>query len=407
MSIRKREWISKTGLKVAWVVDYRDQHGKRRLKTFSKKKDADAWWQATAAPEIHAGTHTADSASVTVAEAADAWIEYVELEGRERSTIAQYRQHIDLHIVPRIGTEKLSRLTTPRIQSFRDELLKDISRPLAKKVLTSVKSMLGDAMRRGTVAQNVARPVKIQMDRRNKQKLRVGIDIPSRAEIQALLSRATGRWRPVLVTAIFTGMRASELRGLTWANVDFEGKVIHVRQRADRYKSIGAPKSEAGERSIPMTPMVFNTLRDWQSVCPRPIIGRDDDNKAIRAEPQPEHLVFPNGSGNVEELANLYRRGLGDTQVRAGVVVPTGEKDDNGNPVVASKYGLHALRHFYASWCINRRQDGGLELPAKTVQERLGHNSITMKFDRYGHLFPAAGDDFEDMRRAEDALLSA
>ena len=74
---------------------------------------------------------------------------------------------------------------------------------------------------------------------------------------------------------------------------------------------------------------------------------------------------------------------------------------------MAPKYGMHALRHFYASWCINRRQDGGLELPPKTVQERLGHSSITMTLDVYGHLFPADGDDFEDMRRAEDALLSA
>lgn len=407
MSIRKREWNSKSGPKVAWVVDYRDQHGKRRLRTFAKKKDADLWWQTKAAPEVHAGTHTADSVSITVAEAGEEWISYVKLEGRERSTVAQYRQHLDIHIKPRLGSEKLSKLTTPRVQAFRDELLSELSRPMAKKVLTSLKSLLGDAMRRGTVAQNVALAVSIKLERRGKTKLRIGVDIPSRSEIQAIVAHATGRWRPVLVTAIFTGMRASELRGLTWANVDFESKLIHVRQRADRYKDIGAPKSEAGERSIPMSPIVLNSLRDWQATCPRPITGRDRDGKLLRAEPKPEHLVFPNGSGNVEELANLYRRGLGDTQLRAGVAVPTDAKDEDGNPVLAPKYGMHALRHWFASWCINRRQDGGLELPPKTVQERLGHSSITMTLDVYGHLFPAGGDDFEEMRRAEDALLSA
>jgi hypothetical protein len=51
-----------------------------------------------------------------------------------------------------------------------------------------------------------------------------------------------------------------------------------------------------------------------------------------------------------------------------------------------AKYtGVHALRHFYASWCINRRIDGGLELPLKLVQARLGHASIQMTADRYGH----------------------
>ena len=60
--------------------------------------------------------------------------------------------------------------------------------------------------------------------------------------------------------------------------------------------------------------------------------------------------------------------------------------------------------HFYASWCINRRADGGLELPLKMVQERLGHATITMTSDRYGHLFPR-GDDGSELAAAEAALL--
>jgi len=63
-----------------------------------------------------------------------------------------------------------------------------------------------------------------------------------------------------------------------------------------------------------------------------------------------------------------------------------------------------ALRHFYASWCINRRADGGLELPLKVVQTRLGHGSIQMTADTYGHLFPR-GDDGAEMAAAEKSLL--
>jgi integrase len=83
-------------------------------------------------------------------------------------------------------------------------------------------------------------------------------------------------------------------------------------------------------------------------------------------------------------------------------VIAAGLIDQHGKP----KYtGLHAFRHFYASWCINRRADGGLELPAKVVQERLGHASIVMTLDRYGHLFPR-GDDGTEMAAAERNLLS-
>jgi integrase len=87
-------------------------------------------------------------------------------------------------------------------------------------------------------------------------------------------------------------------------------------------------------------------------------------------------------------------RGLWPTVIAAGVTVEG-----------QAKYtGMHAFRHFFASWCINRRADGGLELPPKVVQERLGHSSITMTMDVYGHLFPR-GDDSEELAKAEKSIL--
>ena len=94
----------------------------------------------------------------------------------------------------------------------------------------------------------------------------------------------------------------------------------------------------------------------------------------------------------------------------AGVTAPVLDalgkpaKDDDGKPIVAAKYGWHSLRHFYASWCINRRVDAGLELPLKVVQARLGHAAITMTADRYGHLFPR-GDDGAELAAAEKAIV--
>ena len=105
-------------------------------------------------------------------------------------------------------------------------------------------------------------------------------------------------------------------------------------------------------------------------------------------------LVFPAANGGVEHLKNLVRHVLIPPQLAAGIVTATG----------AAKYtGLHALRHFYASWCINRKQDGGLELPIKVVQTRLGHASIAMTSDIYGHLFPQS-DDGAEPAAAERAI---
>jgi integrase len=300
------------------------------------------------------------------------------LEKRERSTLKQYREHVRLHINPRIGRERLAQLTTPRIHAFRDELLRNLSRPMAKKILVSLKAVIGDAMRRGDVAQNVAKSVSVVIAHRDRHKLEIGSDIPTRDEIRKLLDGA-GKLRPLLLVAAFAGLRASELRGLRWVDIDFHRGEIAVRQRADRYKMIGAPKSVAGSRIVPIGPIVVNALREWRLGCPKGVSG----------------LVFPTAAGEVLPHTTLHKA--------FGVVLGMADMTTAGGK---PKYGLHSLRHFYASWCVNRRIDGGLELPTRLVQERLGHASIQMTADTYGHLFPR-DDDGAELAAAERALLGA
>jgi integrase len=324
----------------------------------------------------------------------------------ERATVAAYRQHLKLHIEPYLGNVKLSQLSAPMIREFEDKLARGEmpagaepqprSPAMVRKVRVSLSSLLSDAQERGLVSRNVVRDLRKtrrrgaerRAEKRQKGKLKIGVDIPTREEVKAIVGATQGRWRPLLLTAIFTGLRASELRGLRWADVDFDKRELHVRQRADRYSKIGKPKSESGERTVPLTPMVLNTLREWKVACPK----------------SPAGLVFPSSGGLVEHHKNIVERGLIPTMTAAGVTVEgTGR---GGEPVKLAKYtGLHAFRHFYASWCINRRAEGGLELPAKVVQERLGHSSIMMTMDVYGHLFPR-GDDSEELAAAERSLLA-
>jgi integrase len=327
---------------------------------------------------VRAGIHTSPSKSITVAEAAGDWINAVMLEGREATTIAQYRQHAK-HINDRIGNRKLADLTTPGLNKLRDELLMTMSRVMARKVMSSLKSLLRHAQSRGNVAQNVALAVKIKSNPRDKGRLEVGVDIPSTAEIKEIIA-TTGQCRPLLLTAIFAGLRSSELRGLRWSDVDFKKGVLHVRQRADRYGVIGKPKSKAGHRTVPLGPQVINALREWKLRCPKGEHG----------------LVFPTPSGRIA-LHNNVVRAFTKTVRAAGLTNSKGEP----------KYtGLHSLRHFYASWCINPLDRGGQGLPPKAVQQLLGHSSIVMTMDTYGHLFPAADEDtHKRLAIAESALL--
>jgi integrase len=408
MSVRKREWNTPKGeKKSAWIVDYADAQGKRRQKTFARKKEADQF-AATATIEVREGIHVADSASVTVEKAAEFWMKDGERQGLERTTLDQRRQHIDLHIKPLIGSMLLSKLTVPAARAFHDELHeKGRSAAMVRKVMTSLSSLMSDAMERGLATRNPVREMKAKrstgrekaQERRLKGKLKIGVDIPTREEAKALVAALEGRWRPLLMTAVFTGMRASELRGLRWESVDLDKRQIHVIERADRFNDLGRPKSAAGERFIPIPPMVANTLKEWRLACPKLKVEEKGETRHVL------DLVFPNGSGKVESLANIINRGLVPMMIKAGVTIETGGTDPNGDPVLKAKYtGMHSLRHFYASWCINRPEDGGLGLPPKVVQERLGHSTILMTLDTYGHLFPR-GDDADEMAAAEASFL--
>lgn len=122
MSVRKREWTTPKGVKKsAWAVDYVDVTGKRRFRQFKLKKQADEF-AATASVEIRQGTHVADSASATISQAGKFWMASATANGLERSTIDQYRQHVELHIAPLIGETLLSKFTLPAARAFEDKL---------------------------------------------------------------------------------------------------------------------------------------------------------------------------------------------------------------------------------------------------------------------------------------------
>ncbi|MFW5655963.1 MAG: tyrosine-type recombinase/integrase, partial [Roseicyclus sp.] len=255
---------------------------------------------------------------------------------------------------------------------MHDLLDDDVSQAQTRKVMASLRAALAEAIEREWIEVNVAADVKLRRGRRTSQRDKI---IPTKEEIRLIMERAPENHRALFITAILTGMRISELRGLAWEAVDFERRIISVRQRADAYGAIGAPKSRAGFRDIPMAPTVQRTLEDWRDRGPVSDLG----------------LVFPNANGKPQNYANIYNRVFRPMMVELGIV------DENGDP----KFGIHALRHAAASLFIEQGWN------PKQIQTLLGHASITMTMDVYGHLFDNAEEAVAMFEKMEKDLMAA
>jgi integrase len=379
-TVRKRKLPS--GL-IRWQASYVDGSGKRRAKLFDRKFDGEAWLVETR-HDVARGIHTPGSLSPTVKDAAALWIKRCNEKGLEQSTICAYEEHVDLHIVPFIGAKKLAELTVPAVNAFADQLREaDRSADMMKRVVRSLGAIFKEARRRGLSAVAPTEGLELDLPERDDPRP----VIPTKPELQAIIGNSAGRWRPLILVATFCGLRASELRGLRWCDVDFDARQIHVNQRADIYHKIGKLKSKSAYRSIPFPSLVLNTLREWKLQCPKGDLG----------------LVFPNGSGKVEALSNIMQRGFAPIQIAANVTTLVPVTDDAGNPVInnagepvmreAARYGLHALRHACASLWIESGKN------PKAIQTLMGHSTIQMTYDVYGHLF---ADAEADQKAAED-----
>ena len=374
-SIRKR--TLKSGKQV-WIVDYKDQTGKRRNKNFERKKEADAFLD-NVKRQLRDGTFVHEDASTTVGEAADAYIESAQVRSLEPGTQEGYEQHVRLYIKPHLGHVLLTKLSERMIYDFLDEIVEERSADMAKRVLATLSRIIKDAQRRNLVGRNIITDKSIKAPRAEPYVKRM----PERHELSGLLANSEGRGRVLLMTAMLTGMRMGELRALTWDDVRFEDRIIRVRKASRSDGSIKGTKSASGYRDIPISNALGLELKKWRLQCPVGAKG----------------LVFPNGKGNVESGSNIRQRIFIPAMKAIGLT--TEQVDDEGKVTLKPAFRFHDLRHAAAALFIEQGMN------AKRIQQLMGHSSIQVTYDIYGYLFRDAEADAAAMDGIFEKLVGA
>jgi integrase len=349
----------------AHVFDKRT--GKRIRKTFGTRSAAKLWRQ-DALVALRRGELAPSSTTTTVEGAVTAWIEAakrgtVRTRGRRPfalGTIRSVEQNYRLRVKDRFGRRRLDRVTLLDLQEWVDELD-------------------GDGVHASTIETSVL-PLRLAYRRaKGRGEIPVdptdGLELPSKPirgsarrppepnRLRALLDAAPACDRPAWATLILTGLRRGELRGLEWRQLDFNAGVIRVEQQYQEGEGLKPTKGRRN-RTVPLGETLATTLREH-----RLRTGRR------------EGLVFGEDGRRPLDTGKL--------QTRA---------DEAWEEAELSRVTPHVCRHYYATMM------AAAGTPLERLSRYLGHSSIAVTWDNYGHLFP--GDEVADAT-LQEAFLAA
>lgn len=355
-TIRKKT-VSRNGREYTYwearVTTGRDPgSGKQLQRSFTGKtqKEVREKMQA-AAVQINQGVYTAPQ-RLAVGQWLDVWAaDY--LNGVKPATAAIYRGNVKNHIKLALGAVRLDQLSPHAVQGFVNGLkLAPSSVRLAYKVLYMA---LGKAVDLGYIPRNPA--AKCELPRMEQKEIHPLDD----RQAAALLASAKGsELEPLVAAALFTGLRLSELLGLTWGAVDFQRETIYVNKQLARMEHRAAelfisPKNGKA-RTISAAPSAMAALkRQWIRQA----------ELRLRAGPiwdNPHELVFTSALGGPMEHWRV-ESGFKRLTAAAGL----------------TNVRFHDARHTYAVNAIRAGDD------IKTIQSNLGHAAAAFTLDRYGH----------------------
>jgi integrase len=327
-----------------WRARWREP-GERnaRSRVFARKADAIAFERAMLT-DLARGTYQPPRRStITVAQMADEWLDTA--RNLRPASLETYRRDLDRYILPALGRRQLAALRAEHIDRYLASLT--LAPSSVARHYRTIRRMCVVAVERGHLNANPCDPVKPPRVEHDEMRFLTTTEVDRLADV------ITVRYRAWVLVAAWGGLRWSELAGLRPVNVD--GPRVMVVEQILRgpggwYRQ--APKTRAGRRTV--------TLPSEPAAVLAEHLGRWST----------EDLVFPNQHGNPigpSFRGNVWRRAT----VKAGL--------EGVRP--------HDLRHTAVALAI------AAGAHPKAVQARLGHASISVTMDRYGHLFEDADAD--------------
>ena len=316
-------------------------NGKRKwIRGGTTKKDAEKILAETLS-EVNGGSFR-EIPKITFGDFADLWISsYVE-SNLKPSTQAGYKFIVEKHLKPCWGNISLSTINAGRIQKYIAERLKSVSAKTVVNEVVVIKEMLKHAHRWGYTKINLAEHIERPKVTKSE------IDVLTLEEVKKLLENNSGQYRVAFITAVQTGLRAGELWGLQWGDIDWNSAQIHVKRSLWRGK-LQTPKTKYAVRKVDISQDLVLELQKWMLACPK---GKGD-------------FVFPNSQGGASDHQHAVNRHFNPALRRAKL----------------RKVSFHSLRHTNASIRIQAGQN------IKYIQTQLGHSSVQITLDIYGHLF--------------------
>ena len=345
---------------------YTDGAGKRRLRsaTFDTRTEARAWLTARLA-EVGSG-RVSDAGSVTLGKYLDDWLGSLGMAQLEEATMVWYRDAVERHIVPVLGSVKLAKLSAVQIEAFLAEKAENgrldgtggLGPASVRRLQVTLHKALDAAVRKGMLATN---PVD-HADRPKMPPRDVTENVWTPEQTTEFLEATkTDRLAPLWRTACMTGLRRSELAGLQWPDIDFDAGVLSVKrarvQVAGKTITKG-PKSAASRRIVDLDEETVTTLRRWK-------VSQLEERLRAGTAWEPGKWVFTNEIG-----APWQPDGLTTTFAKAAKAAGLPHTNVKG------------LRHAHATALLR----AGVH--PKVVQERLGHSSISVTMDIYSSVLP-------------------
>lgn len=286
---------------------------------------------------------------LTVCDAAEQWLSAAKLRVKE-SSYANYANIVNKHILPILGGELMTHLTTNRLNDFINLKLTSgrlngkggLSAKSVRDIMTVYRSIENYAAREYSIKETHFTMPKIEKKHTDI------LTFDERKRLESYLLNNQNKTNMAVLLCLFTGLRVGELCGLKWEDIDFDNAVLYVKRTVQRVSKngksqviIGTPKSKTSVRTVPIPDFVLNIFKNYRKHGDFYIIT----GKSKPTEPR--------------TMQNRFKAILKSCSIR--------------------NVSFHLLRHTYATICIEKGFD------PKALSELLGHADASITLNRYVH----------------------